>query len=196
MNPDQSKGQFTPSDHELTADAVLMFGAGTDTTANTLVVGTWHILNEPRILQRLKDELRQVMPNKTDTPGWATLENLPYLVRASSLPVKGSTNLAHSEASSRKVFDSLMEHREDFPVWFPSPVRLSVVGRSPQGYVYYTDMHTVSQVFDLADIENVDNHLPQPLHLPHRRIPLSQRRLLPAGALDRRQGSRARQISA
>jgi len=58
-----------------------MFGAGTDTTANTLVVGTWNILSEPRILQRLKDELRQAMPDKNDTPDWATLENLPYLVR-------------------------------------------------------------------------------------------------------------------
>lgn len=58
-----------------------MFGAGTDTAANTLVVVTWHILNEPRILQALNHELRQVMPDKNDTLDWATLENLPYLVR-------------------------------------------------------------------------------------------------------------------
>lgn len=62
-----------------------MFGAGTDTTANTLVVATWHILDEPRILQRLKNELRQAMPDIDDTLDWASLENLPYLVCISAL---------------------------------------------------------------------------------------------------------------
>ncbi|KAI9873944.1 MAG: hypothetical protein M1830_010370 [Pleopsidium flavum] len=79
LSPDPAKGQYTPSVHELTADAFLMFAAGTDTTANTLSQGTWHVLRNPGILKRLKDELRQAMPKKDVMFDWATLENLPYL---------------------------------------------------------------------------------------------------------------------
>lgn len=124
-----------------------MFGAGTDTTANTLVVGTWNIVSEPRILQRLKDELWQAMPDKDDTLDWATLENLPYLVCTFVLhhSVSGRlTNVTHSELSSRKAFDSLMVHREDFRAWFLPPEQLSVVEQSHRGYVDYNSNSTRS----------------------------------------------------
>jgi len=62
LNPDSEKGQYTPSDHDLTADAFLMFGAGTDTTANTLIQGTWYVLSNAK---------KDVMLD------WATLEKLP-----------------------------------------------------------------------------------------------------------------------
>lgn len=139
LNPDPSKGQFTPSDDALAADAVLMFGAGTDTTAHTLVVGTWHILNEPRILQTLNHELRQAMPNRDDTLDWATLENLPYLVRTHPIRLKPSSNVTRSELSSKKVFDSLTVRREDYHAWSLPPERLSAARQSHRGYVYYTN---------------------------------------------------------
>lgn len=37
LNPDISRGQYTPSDIGLQGDACLMFVVGTDTTANALV---------------------------------------------------------------------------------------------------------------------------------------------------------------
>ncbi len=87
LNPDPAKGEYTPSDHDLTADAVFLFVAGTDTTANTLSLGTWQLLKNPSMLQTMQTELRQVMPEKDMTPDWVTLENLPYLVRASLPPL-------------------------------------------------------------------------------------------------------------
>ena len=80
LNPNPDKGQFTPSDHDLTAEAVLMLAAGMDTTANTLVQGTWHILNNRHIRQELYDELSQAMPEKDQMYSLAALEGLPYLV--------------------------------------------------------------------------------------------------------------------
>lgn len=80
LHPDLAKGQYTPSFPDLIAEGVLMVGAGTDTSANTLCIGTWHLLNAPDALAKLKAELQQAMPRKEDAD-LATLKALPYLVR-------------------------------------------------------------------------------------------------------------------
>lgn len=81
LNPNLEKGQFAPSLEELTADAVFLLIAGTDTTAHNLILATYSILTNPSILGTLKVELRKAMPDKDSLLDWATLEKLPYLVR-------------------------------------------------------------------------------------------------------------------
>jgi cytochrome P450 len=79
LNPDPTKGQYTPPNVGLTNDAVLMFVAGTDTTANTLVNATWALLNNSQIRKTLQAELRSAIPDKNTMVDWVTLEGLPYL---------------------------------------------------------------------------------------------------------------------
>jgi cytochrome P450 len=79
LNPDCAKGQYTPPEAGLTDDAVLMFVAGTDTTANALVNVTWGVLNNSQILKTLQTELRLAIPDKNEITDWAILESLPYL---------------------------------------------------------------------------------------------------------------------
>jgi len=79
LDPDVAKGQYTPPVVGLTADAALMFIAGTDTTANALVQATWHVLSNPAVRQTLDTELVTAMPHKDAMLDWATLESLPYL---------------------------------------------------------------------------------------------------------------------
>lgn len=79
LNPNLEKGQFTPTLDELTADAVFLLIAGTDTTAHNLIVATYSILTNPSILANLKAELREAMPNRDSLLDWAALEKLPYL---------------------------------------------------------------------------------------------------------------------
>ena len=79
LHPDRSKGQYIASSSELVGDAVLMFLAGTDTTANTLTIGTWHILKDPTILARLRANLDPVMPDPDTLYPQSALESLPYL---------------------------------------------------------------------------------------------------------------------
>ena len=81
LNPNEEKGQYTPSNHDLAAESVLMVGAGTDTTANCLCTGTWYLLNDRHTLHKLKTELREALPQKDSQADLATLEHLPYLVR-------------------------------------------------------------------------------------------------------------------
>lgn len=80
LDPNLEKGQFTPTVDEMVADAFGLLMAGTDTTAFAVVVITWALLNNPQMMQRLKAELRAVMPGREDTLDWARLEKLPYLV--------------------------------------------------------------------------------------------------------------------
>ena len=80
FHPNLEKGQFTPTTDDMTADALVYLIAGTETVASAMTVITWALLNNPQIMQRLKAELRMVMPGRDDAVDWAGLEKLPYLV--------------------------------------------------------------------------------------------------------------------
>lgn len=83
FNPNPQKGHPTLDNHNLAADALTIFTAGTDTTANALVCGTWRLLEAPDKLTRLQAELRAAIPHSTALSAfprdWAALETLPYL---------------------------------------------------------------------------------------------------------------------
>ncbi|KAK9311440.1 cytochrome P450 [Lipomyces starkeyi] len=59
----------------------LMF-AGTDTVGNTLMVGFFHILDQPALQERLREEIRQAWPELSQPPDVQTLEKLPLLTGA------------------------------------------------------------------------------------------------------------------
>lgn len=89
LNPDTDKGQYRPSEKELTGDAVLMFTAGTHTTAHALTTGTWNMIKKPEIWKCARSEIATLI--KVD--GTATnqeLERLPYLV--SGILTQGISN--------------------------------------------------------------------------------------------------------
>lgn len=63
-------------------DEVLRFhGAGTDTTAHSLTIGIWYIMTNSAIRAKLREELRQMIPdaNSTEIVSASKLENLSYL---------------------------------------------------------------------------------------------------------------------
>ena len=61
----------------------VILAAGTTTTARTLSMASFHIFSQERILRRLREELRPVMPRLDSKPTFAKLEGLPYLVSCS-----------------------------------------------------------------------------------------------------------------
>ncbi len=80
FHPNLEKGQFKPTIDEMTSDAFAYLTAGTDTTSFTLVNITWALVNNPQMMQKLKAELRTVIPGREDVVDCARLENLSYLV--------------------------------------------------------------------------------------------------------------------
>ncbi|KAF7511511.1 hypothetical protein GJ744_004099 [Endocarpon pusillum] len=63
----------------LVDDGFVLVTAGGETTAQTLAVLTFHLLNNPDILCELRTELDQAMPDAAVLECWQTLEQLPYL---------------------------------------------------------------------------------------------------------------------
>lgn len=64
----------------LTEEGILFVVAGNETTGNALSIMTFHILSNPTVLQKLKKELIEFMPDPKVVPTWQALEKLPYLV--------------------------------------------------------------------------------------------------------------------
>lgn len=63
----------------LMEEGSVVVGAGTETTAWCLSVITYHLLSQPPIIKRLRDELLAAMPNPKGSTRLETLEGLPYL---------------------------------------------------------------------------------------------------------------------
>lgn len=55
-------------------------GAAVETTRWALVVTFFHIINNPAVLKRLREELAQSIPATDETPPLSTLESIPYLM--------------------------------------------------------------------------------------------------------------------
>lgn len=81
LSPNKEKGQYTPSDDDLTAEATQLFAAGLATTADTLRVATWNTIQNPDIYRKLTEELDRGISNKEDIIDTVTLEGpkFPYL---------------------------------------------------------------------------------------------------------------------
>lgn len=63
---------------------VIMAGGG-EPTAQTLAVLSFHVLNNPKVLLKLRAELYEAMPDPSQLLPCSKLERLPYLVSNMSL---------------------------------------------------------------------------------------------------------------
>ena len=66
-------------DDLIVAEAVDILAAGSDTTAYSLSVGLWHILQDQRIRETLVSELLEAIPDVANFPSLTKLESIPYL---------------------------------------------------------------------------------------------------------------------
>ena len=68
------------SNERLANEAQVLLGAGTATTARTLLLTTYYILSNPAIRSRLEEELQQPMAKYPQVVAtWAELEKLQFL---------------------------------------------------------------------------------------------------------------------
>ncbi|KAI0154663.1 cytochrome P450 [Xylariaceae sp. FL1272] len=86
-------------------EGMVVIVAGTETTARTLTIASYHLFNKDKsMLIKLREELRVAMPDPTTKLSWSELEQLPYLnavvceaIRLSYGPVMRSTRVAPDE---------------------------------------------------------------------------------------------------
>ncbi|KAF2667975.1 trichodiene oxygenase [Microthyrium microscopicum] len=84
------------SERRLLAEALNMIGAGTETVAWTLSVGTYHLLAKPEILHKIKTELDTIVTDPNDLPAWSVLEQLPYLISLTPILLIHLPIISHS----------------------------------------------------------------------------------------------------
>jgi len=103
----------------LAQEAFTIIAAGGETTARLLTVSTFYtLLHKERILPRLREELKSVMPSPNTPLDWKTAEQLPWLV--SFCPPKNlrsmfATNQDPRPLSSRKRSGSSLFSHPGFP---------------------------------------------------------------------------------
>ncbi|KIN06848.1 hypothetical protein OIDMADRAFT_108363 [Oidiodendron maius Zn] len=71
--------EFEKTTERLFREGQILVGAGTDTTATTLAKLVYHLLENPRILAKLKEELKLAIPDADTIPTNSQVEKLPYL---------------------------------------------------------------------------------------------------------------------
>lgn len=64
----------------LSCEVAGLLGAGTEGTARTLAITLFYIYDNPKLLKKLREELRTVMPKPDSHTSIEALENLPYFV--------------------------------------------------------------------------------------------------------------------
>lgn len=57
-----------------------LIAAGGETTARILTIATFHILDNPNVLQKLQVELNEAMVDRMELPNLGALRELPWLV--------------------------------------------------------------------------------------------------------------------
>ena len=67
------------SEIRLQHEAITLVGAGLETTRWALTVASFHLFNNSRILDRLRDELLAAIPNLLEMLSLTELQKLPYL---------------------------------------------------------------------------------------------------------------------
>jgi len=82
-------------------EAQNVVGAGSDTTAGVLSVTTFHLLNNPDKLEKLREELKTAAALLLNGQGWdlVTTRQLPYLVGA---PCSRSTEKVASKLNVQR----------------------------------------------------------------------------------------------
>ncbi|KAF7548101.1 hypothetical protein G7046_g8791 [Stylonectria norvegica] len=113
----------------LAQEGQILVQGGTLTTSWAISLATFHLLNRPSTLRKLRDELFEAIPDPNEVITLARLENLPYLrgvvKECLRLGIGTSSRLARVAPDETLVFHD----RENGKEWHLPPG--SVVGMSP-----------------------------------------------------------------
>ncbi|EAT82965.2 hypothetical protein SNOG_09700 [Parastagonospora nodorum SN15] len=93
---------FLPSHKRLTEEAQIVVGGGVETTAFTLSIAAFHIINTPRIYERLHRELVEAFPNRA-TLELYPLEQMAYLRACIMEAVRLSYGLSARNPRTRRM---------------------------------------------------------------------------------------------
>lgn len=115
-------GKLPPAENQpqrLIDEANILMIAGGEAITQLLTILSYHLVANPHILARLREELDVAMPTADSEITWCNLAKLPYLVRVNH----GLSRVSHTDAdrlrSYKRVFGSPPLLPLDYHVWHP-----------------------------------------------------------------------------
>jgi len=82
FNHDYIKNEEKFTVDELAHEIMLFFFAGHDTTSNMLSWSLYHIAKNPKIKEKILEELKDSgCPTDGSAPSWSVVNNLPYMTQ-------------------------------------------------------------------------------------------------------------------
>lgn len=79
LDPETNKEMGLPSLKSLHDEALSLFFGGAESSGNVAMLGSYHVLQNPDVETRLREELREAWPDLNDMPKPEDLEKLPFL---------------------------------------------------------------------------------------------------------------------
>ncbi|KAI0103935.1 cytochrome P450 [Nemania sp. FL0031] len=132
----------------LTDEAAALLTAGSETVSWALTVITYHLLDKPQLLERLKHELSGAIDSSGQLPSWSSLEKLPYLSAVIMEGLRLSYGL--SGRSARVPVEEDLVYRG---IWRGEPVQYVIpkgfaIGMSPALLHHDEGLFPNSHTFD------------------------------------------------
>ncbi|KAI8951099.1 cytochrome P450 [Xylaria longipes] len=132
----------------LTDEAAALLTAGSETVSWTLTVITYHLLDKPQLLERLKSEISEAIDSSGQLPSWSFLEKLPYLSAVIMEGLRLSYGL--SGRSARVPVEEDLMYRG---IWRGEPVQYVIpkgfaIGMSPALLHHDESLFPNSHTFD------------------------------------------------
>lgn len=104
LSPEANEGGKVPSGRSLYEEAQTLVFGGTDTTANTLMLGVFNMLEQPDLVTTLRKELLEVWPVLENAPPkFEELEKLPFLVSGLEMIRYETSNTHKSDCSDQRI---------------------------------------------------------------------------------------------
>jgi cytochrome P450 len=114
-------------------EAQLMIGAGLETTAWALTVTSFHLINNPTILKKLRAELEATIPNPTVKVDSLSLEKLPYL----SACIQEGIRLSYGvSARNPRISPDKPTRYKDWVIPAGTPVSMTTVDVHHDEHIY------------------------------------------------------------
>ena len=120
------EGTLPPSEKEtlrLQDEAQLVVAAGVTTTGWALSTAAFHIINNPPIFRKLREELEQALPDPTTKLSWTDLEKLPYLNGC----VRESVRMSHPVSTRNPRLHSKPLLYKDWTIPPRTPISMNLV---------------------------------------------------------------------
>ncbi|EON62171.1 hypothetical protein W97_01391 [Coniosporium apollinis CBS 100218] len=109
--------------HRLGEEAQLVVGAAVMTTAGAMSIASFHIIDQPRIYEKLREELREAFSDPSAPIGLLQLERLPYLRGC----VQEGIRLSYGLSSRQPRISDTPTRYKDWVIPAHAPVGMNII---------------------------------------------------------------------